>query len=102
MRETHRTYAPDLQGRDRLALLPLHPRSFIRKENAHLFHIILLVVVAAAVFILAATVTYSAQEKTLVERRELSKENDAIVGATSLRAILRLVKIPGREFRFDW
>ena len=69
-------------------------------ENGHLFRI-LLVVFAAAAFIFSATVSYSAQEKVLVERRKLSNEDDAILGAMSLRAILRLVKVPGREFRFE-
>jgi uncharacterized protein involved in exopolysaccharide biosynthesis len=62
---------------------------------------IFLVALAAAVFILAATATYSAQEKGLVERRKLSKEDEAVIGAMKLRAIFRLVKIPGRELRFQ-
>jgi hypothetical protein len=62
---------------------------------------IFLIALAAAVLILAATATYSAQEKALVERRKLSKEDEAVIGAMKLRAILRLVKIPGRELRFQ-
>src|SRR5215471_9098979 len=93
-------YGTDPQVRDRLALSPLPPRSIWGKKT-RIVSRICLVALAAAVFILAATATYSAQEKGLVERRKLSKEDEAVIGAMKLRAIFRLVKIPGRELRFQ-
>ena len=77
----------------------LHPRPFWGKKMRILSRIFL-AAFGGAIFILAATATYSAEEKALIERRKLSKEDNAVIGAMKLRTILRLVKIPGRELRF--